>query len=405
MPPDKHIKASFANPGSHTHPVQKSPDTSETPAYDADTIKAAQEFNNAGHGGQVGRFPLDWIRKLQMALGVPEAQWSTDRTFEEETIKKIMDFQLLHPELLNRHKKADGQLGTKTRIALESAYPQLNQALIGAFTEPGRILVPKDAVEGERYDYYAQVIGEAGGYLDPRSGHINMLGIRGVVFDQDGNIKQTATADAYQKAQDNAGKPADQQSSDKNLQPKNQSHFSDGGGARTNKKTVNDAADIGAQDTWDDIIVSLWIDDQDVKHVKERKGSVDPGTSGDTLGAAHLRDGQYTYGLGKHGTKSSAHQKVAKKVVEENSNITGGQGESSYRYTALRSQGNVEVLRDDTKNLGKVPGYFKQKDLDRSIEAIRKDDDRYTGTGHTAINIHLGGEDLLSRGSMDQYHS
>ncbi|MBK6904368.1 MAG: hypothetical protein IPH04_16600 [Saprospirales bacterium] len=95
-------------------------------------------------------------------------------------------------------------------------------------------------------------------------------------------------------------------------------------------------------------------------------------------------------------------------MVEENSNITGGQGESSYRYTALRSQGNVEVLRDDTKNLGKVPGYFKQKDLDRSIEAIRKDDDRYTGTGHTAINIHLGGEDSsFSQGCQnippDQY--
>ena len=163
-------------------------------------------------------------------------------------------------------------------------------------------------------------------------------------------VKQSASAQAYERAVA-AGK--------KHL------HFYAKG-----KKTV-----------FDDAIITAWKeigpDGKETLHVTERKGTVDPAS-----GTAHLKDGQYEYGIGTHGTKSSGHIRIANDLARRNSSISTTKAGGKTRYTALRAQREIEIWRDTNKD-----GFLSEAEQRTSQAAINRRQQNYVGHDTIAINI------------------
>lgn len=303
---------------------------------------------------------IDWVRNLQTALGLtPDAQGR----FTTQTVSALGRFQREH------RLTVDGVMDAETRTALETNHDSLNGHLLGDNLAP-RVLIPASASDQVRYIYYKQIIQGAGGAFTDQDGAVNLLGIRGVLLrGEDGALElyQTDSAQEYAALMESGGP---------NGKKTDASHHF--------------MADRRIRDVvLDDVIVSMWVDrDEDNKitgyHVSERQGTVDPGSHNSSRGTGHLRDGQYVYGLGTHGTRSAVHQRDARAVARDSDDVS--YNTSSNRYTALRAQRNIEVWRDTD-----LDGFLSQGEQGNSTDRVRSRSGSYVNHESIAMNIHLGG--------------
>lgn len=316
---------------------------------------SAISYNN-GKG-----FRLDWVRNLQMEL--LGQRISTDGTFDENTVYQVARFQWTHGEDI------DGKIGPNTRRKLESIYPSLLTTITGEHLD-SRVLVPAAAQGPQRFAYWRNIIEEAGGVFQAGAGQINLLGIRGVKIADgtdahqingttlpDGTIYQTTSA------QDFVTNRAAGRSDD---------HMD------------------GAHTGFDDLMVSLWIDAEGQLHVQERRGNVDPRSlyTSDRYGTGHLRDGQYAYRVGTHGTGSRSHRAAARGIEDPNDElrVRNGGGRTSYR--ALVPTRNQEVWRNSAGN----DRFISEEEEATSNDRIYSRHNRYMNNNF-AMNIHTSSTD------------
>ncbi len=415
-------------------------------------IEDAIEFNNASKvKGEIGRFRLDWIRNLQKELGVREL--STDRSFNEETVVKIWEFQQ------KNGLKPDGKIGSTTRKYLQNQFRSIAYELLGEYAEEkydGRELIKTDekaelSENGSRYyqnapdrfTYYKKMIEDLGGFFDETPLFVNIIAIRGAVISKSGAIRQTHTAslakkDFNKKRSSGAAHFGESQTIRRRRKEKIHGYINDTKETSSPKKSsksdktwdqdwidksekyknyVNDH-----KDTWDDIVVSLYIDKNGKKIVRERKGSVDPGSTNDdankkqkrqnkSAGTAHLIDGQHTFQVGrKHSTSTATHIKIAKKLVKESGKYTNKNNKEkdiisgphrkdkhrntykSYAYTALRAHGNQEIFRESQEN--RYDNYhIDQEEFQTSVDdGITKGLRQYVDRSEINANFHSGQE-------------
>ncbi|MDX9723114.1 MAG: peptidoglycan-binding protein [Myxococcota bacterium] len=313
------------------------------PLLDDAQVTAAIAWNNGKE------LRIDFVRKMQLALGIPSASLSNNGDVDATTVQAIARFQVA--EGLG---DPDGKVGPKTRAALMTTYESLKDKLIGDNTEE-RVMVPGTASEAERYEYYKKIIAAAGGAFKEGHMEVNLIGIRGaLITGENGSleIKQSSSAGDYKDATD-----------------KGEEH-------------LHFYASSARDEVFDDAIITVWrsIDENGkaTLHVGERKGTVDPAS-----GTAHLKDGQYEYGIGTHGTTSSNHINIAKQLARDNDSISVSQSGDKTRYTALRGQRDIEVWRDTNKD-----GFLSDAELETSQTAINKRQSNYVDEDSIAINIH-----------------
>ena len=321
-----------------------------------------EKVKNPGrYASEIRRFRIDWVGKLQDALGVNR---TSDGYFNEDTVNAIADFQADH------RLTPDGKIGSGTRRALESAYSILNEKLLGDHLEE-RILVKSSTPIEARYEYYKSIITKFGGVFNDNAGYMNLLCLRGVDLTGDGDSKQLRQTDSakqyaeYQQQAD-AGKASGPVPT----------HFSSSGA-----------------DGYNDVMISLWADEVNGKrvlHVSERKGSADPNENG-SMGTAHLRDGQYEFKLDKHGT-SGDHLNAIKDRFGKNrqdGDVIKVDGNS---YTALRANSQIEVIRDQKDKYGKSDRYISQSEYNNSVYNIQNRNSNYVDSSVIQLNIHSSGE-------------
>ncbi|MFT4977808.1 MAG: peptidoglycan hydrolase-like protein with peptidoglycan-binding domain [Myxococcota bacterium] len=301
---------------------------------------------------------IDWVRNLQTALGLaPDKQGR----FTTQTVTALGRFQQEH------RLKVDGVMDAETRAALETNHDTLKGHLLGDNLAP-RVIIPATASEQARYTAYKQIIQGAGGAFTEEDGALNLLGIRGVLLrgkDDALELYQTDSAQDYAALTDKGGP--------KGKKTDASHHF---------------MATRGVRDVvLDDVIISMWVDRDESKkitayHVSERQGTVDPGSHNSKRGTGHLRDGQYEYGIGTHGTSSAVHQRDARAVAKGSDDISY----KNNRYTALRAQRSVEVWRDPN-----LDGFLSQGEQGKSVDSIRRRAGSHVDHESIAMNIHLGG--------------
>ncbi|MFT5680608.1 MAG: peptidoglycan hydrolase-like protein with peptidoglycan-binding domain [Myxococcota bacterium] len=304
---------------------------------------------------------IDWVRNLQTAFGLtPDAQGR----FTAQTVSALGRFQREH------RLAVDGVMDAETRAALETNHDVLKGHLLGENLAP-RVIIAATASEQTRYAAYKQMIQAAGGAFSEDNGEVNLLGIRGVLLrGEDGALElyQTDSAQNYAELMEKGGP---------NGKKTDASHHF--------------MADRRIRDVvLDDVIVSMWVDrGEDNKitgyHVSERQGTVDPGSHNRSRGTGHLRDGQYVYGVGTHGTQSTVHQNDAREVARGSDDINYS---SSNRYTALRAQRDVELWRD-----ADLDGFLSQGEQGNSVDLNRSRAASHVNHESIAMNIHLGGND------------
>ena len=357
-------------------PVQMSPegekkeeaaacDPTKVPVIDT---KAAIAYNNGLE------FRLDWVRNLQQAL--VNKMTIKDGNFDEELVKAVAKFQHCHPKL---SKGVDGKIGKNTRRELEATHAVLKNSIIGTELD-ARVLVPAGASDAQKYAYYKGMIEGTGAVFLSGAKEMNLLGIRGVKIADGtdahkvkgatlakGTLYQTESAKDFAAAR-KAGKADD--------------HM------KWNKTEGHD-----------DMIISLWVDDKGAMHVKERQGSVDAASNWnkDVYGTGHLRDGQYAFKKGRHGTPSSTHKKAVNTLSKEDKkkiNVKGGSNGTNMSYDALRPARNQEVWRNYAKGRKnqKNDRYIDAEEEATSNEQIYGDHHRYQNDNF-AINIHTSGAD------------
>lgn len=133
----------------------------------------------------------------------------------------------------------------------------------------------------------------------------------------------------------------------------------------------------------DDTVALVWTDSEGKRHVKEFKGSVDPGIIRKEMnrrGVAHLKDGSYVYKLGehKHG-KSELTEELRRQTSRLGRDDRSFSVAESGHYAALRQKRPVTVYRDTDKKGQRGRGY---------IEAEEMVEDR----GMHGINMHYSGK-------------
>jgi len=312
-------------------------------------------------------FRIDWVRKLQMHLGVEPL--STAGDFDAATVEAIRNYQQ------QNGLDADGKITPLTRRVMEAEIDALREPLIGRYADEEPRLLVNNGSDKEKYEAYRAIIKEAGGHFKDRSGEINLLAIRGVYL-EDGKLFQSASAAEFVEAREN-GQAHDHFSADK-------------------------------ANPFDDIIVSLRKDvDEDGKEtylVRERAGTVDPNglNTSEGEGTAHLRDGQYAYGVGTHGTRSPSHQEAIRGEVrvfptKEEARRDGSGPVRAWvdgdkiRYTALNAQGGIEIWRElDASDDLALSG----EEVHTSRRAVAHKEADHVEQNKIMINIHMSPNDM-----------
>lgn len=328
-------------------------------AVDPSTWSAEELARKVSQNESMG-LRIDWVRNLQSALGLtPDPQGR----FTTQTVAALGRFQREH------RLTVDGVMGAETRTALETNHDTLSGHLLGDNLAP-RVMIPASASDQVRYTYYKAIIQSAGGAFSDESGAVNLLGIRGVLLrGEDGALElyQTDSAQEYAALMARGGPNGKRTDASH--------HF-------MASRNIRDVA-------LDDVIVSMWVErgeDGEIAtyHVSERQGTVDPGSHNRSRGTGHLRDGQYVYGLGTHGTQGSVHQRDAQSVARGSDDVSYNR--NSNRYTALRAQRNIEIWRDMD-----LDGFLSQGEQGDSVEQIRDRSRSHVSHESIAMNIHLGG--------------
>jgi len=338
-----------------------------------DATKAI-DFNNQQ------QFRIDWVRKLQKHLGVADAYLSTDGNFDEDTVTKLKDYQFQHA------LDADGKITPLTRRALETEVESLKEPLIGPHRDMTPRLLVDSGLDQEKYEAYRTIILEAGGHFKDDAGEnkgkgaINLVAIRGVEM-VNGKLFQTASAAEFAQA-------------------------SEGGLAHDHFSAKKD-------NPFDDIIVSLRKDVDDEGKVtylvSERMGSVDPNEVWEA-GTAHLRDGQYEYGLGSHGTSTEhpSHMKAMDKfdraktrgeAEDEQGPVKVWGNQTSIRYTALNAKRRIEIWREHPSPEGaNEPNNLSISDAEEktSRKAVAHGQPNHVKQDSIDINIHSCSDDEAS---------
>lgn len=324
------------------------------------------ETKNAIAYNDKREFRLDWVRKLQSTF--LNTVTIEDGSFNKSLVAAVAEFQANHGLF------ADGKIGRSTRPAIEKAYPALQTTVLGENLTP-RVLVPTSASLDERYHYYRQVIGDLGSVFRTNVGEINLLAIRGVeIADESaehaidgealppGQIYQTNSSRDYAKAIAN--------------------------------NTTDDHMRGGA---FNDLIASIWRDNEGHPRVQERRGSVDPSGAwavGTIAGTAHLRDGQYAYKLGTHSTSATKHKAaVLALALHDPDNLLNAHtlGNGRVRYNALNQARAVEVWRDQ---ISENDLHISPAEVALSNDRIWRHDPRYIG--YRSINIHTASDERVS---------
>lgn len=336
--------------------VQPEPTTALPETFDS---AAAIKYND---GKQLR---LDWVRLLQKEL--LGTMSSTNGNFDQATVEALGKWQMKQWP----GQKPDGKIGPNTRRQLEKVFPSLLTTTVGDHLE-SRILVPGEASLEQKYAYYKGMVETSGGVFLAGASEMNLVGIRGVKVGDGtekhmvkgkvvakGTIYQTTSAGDFAKAR--KSKKADD-------------HFS------------------GQHTGFDDMIVSLWVDEKGTMQVKERIGNVDPGDryTKDAYKTGHLRDGQYSYKTGRHSTGSSSHRKAVAgiddpdNVLNANPKYSGGK---RTQYNALVPTRNQEVWRNSEKDDFSI----SEKEEATSNERIYGRNKRYVNNNF-AMNIHTSRE-------------
>ncbi|MEM7372055.1 MAG: hypothetical protein AAF587_25790 [Bacteroidota bacterium] len=272
--------------------------------------------------------------------------------------------------VIQRDKRTDDE---KIEASVNSAQlEELLPHLIGGYTKAGELLVPADTPIEVKYQYYKK-IAESQGVFSEEPGSFNLISIRGLIMTPEG-LKQTSSAAAYKNAWNNYLENPEEL--------KKQYHFSDSKTARNKRR--KDIKDLGGEGSYDDINVviqrgntlategenaelegnEVMMDGYKVSLI-ERKTSVDPGTVGDKAGSAHLRDGQYDYRYGDHGTTTyslgSDRQQTPKK-----------EGDNTLTYVKTRHARAVEKMFGLKKSSSKLEETSRPEDKTR-YPALRID--------------------------------
>lgn len=309
-------------------------------------------------------FRIDWVRNLQLEL--LGARTSTDGSFDVATIHAVAAFQDA------QELGVDGKIGQGTRRRLEQVYPNLLTTVVGDNLNE-RVLIPAGADTQAKYNYYRGIVEGAGGVFLTGAGEMNLVGIRGIEVREDGSLWQSDSAAEFAATRGPAG------------------------GTSTHLQ----ASTAGGGAAHDDYIVSLWMVADDAGNltpeVREREGSVDPASAyngAERPGTAHLRDGQYAYKTGRHGTRSGTHIGAIDGIKNDEGardqlNVTGSGG---YRqYNALVPTRNQEVWRE-SRARGTNDLHLDAREEAASQEAIYRGNDDYINDNF-AINIHTSRED------------
>lgn len=219
------------------------------------------------------QFRLDWVRKLQQIL-IGKVQ-SLRGDFDMETVIAVQEFQK------RNQLKAQGIVDAPTRALLERKFPSLLTTILGPNLEKRRLL-EADIDQEMRYEHYRGFIEQNRGIFLEGPCEVNLLGIRGIEYDEAGAIWQSSSAQDYYEA-----------------------------------RQKNEIDDHLWANQLDDLIVSVWRDEYGKAQVREWRASVDPSepyTAHDRPGTAHLRDGQYLYATGFHATHSPNHIQAIKQL-------------------------------------------------------------------------------------------
>ena len=363
-PPAFQLKASPVQMQDGEGETTNTADTGTTPAAPTIDAGAAATWNTNKE------FRLDWVRNLQLSL--IGARRSTDGSFDEETANAVAQFQAAQGWTGN---DVDGKIGENTRRALEQTYPVLLTTITGAHTDM-RTLVPAGANDEQKYAYYRSILQDSGSVFLTGAMQINLLGIRGVkraTADNPGTINGQAVPEGtlYQT-----------------------SSAQDFDAART-AGTDDDHMRFSATEGYDDMIISLWVDEAGQIQVRERRGSVDPASNynKDSFGTGHLRDGQYPFELGRHGTSSGSHIEAVDRIAEteggDSLNISGSGG--SRQYDALTPTRNQEVWRNYDGRRRDNNRMIENDEEAESNERIYKGHNRFVNDNF-AINIHTARE-------------
>jgi hypothetical protein len=347
-------------------------------------VEAAIEANNDEE------FRVDWVRRLQAIARADGQMLSQDGSFDEETVRWIAARQR------GWGMDPTGVIDAATRARIEQEHVQMQDPLLGPHLQE-RVLVPASASEAERYQIYRQIIANAGGAFRDGPGKINLLGIRGVRVLRDGGgteVRQSPSAQEFGQAEAEA-----MEDPDARLQ-----HFGANPDRRAAQEDREAHSGVDVSAVYDDLIVSLWIDDQG-EHARERLGSVDPGSLNKDEGTAHLRDGQYMYQLGRHTAKSTseghhalidgelAGSDVLDVEVVPDGNDPDTETERSYR--ALVPAQDVEVLREEPGESGTDNNfYLSPEEVARSLEGIYAREGSHVGG--LGINVHTAPDDYAS---------
>lgn len=306
----------------------------ETPEAESDTAPAPTALPDDFDSADAIRYNnerelrLDWVRLLQQEM--IGTMRSTDGTFDQQTVEALGRWQMGQwPD-----QTPDGKVGPQTRRRLEETFPSLLTTVLGDHLEP-RILVPGDASNEQKYAYYRGIIETAGGVFLSGSMEYNILGIRGIAV-ADGT-------DAHQiGAQTLAANTLYQTDSAR-----------DYAAARASGGTDDHLS--GQHEGMNDMMISLWVDAEGGLQVRERLGNVDPSEDfqtgpNDPDRTGHLRDGQYAYEVGTHGTRSRSHI-AALRGIEDPENVLGvHESGGKTRYSALRPTRNQEAWRNSERD-------------------------------------------------------
>ncbi len=362
-PPEFNITAGIDEPlPIHIPTIPEIMGNPQVPQPEIDAKKAIEANNKS-------EFRIDWVRNLQLEL--LGSRISTDGNFDEATVKQVARFQ----QVIMGQDKPSGIIDGDTRRKLEAIYHRLYIEVLGDKLD-ARVLVPASATGDQRYDYWKKIIQDAGGHFMENDKEVNLLGIRGVKIADGSDEHQVngttlASGDIYQTESANDFAKARQEN------------------AKSGKDSNKDNHLSGKHNSFDDLMVSLWMDGKD-KKVEERRGNVDPRSkyTDDKYGTGHLSDGQYAYRTGRHGTTSGTHKSAVKGMDKKDrkylnvADYTRSDGKKGVRYDALVPTRNQEVWREHDKN----DLYLSESEENYSREAIYNRDKKVAKYGNRYVN-------------------
>ena len=302
---------------------------------------------SAIQANELKEFRIDWVRKLRQVFHLSEHTWH----FDESLVSAIFRFQSGHDLI------PSGIIDEKTHERLENTFSVLYEPLIGEHTSSRCLFSTQMPVE-TRFEMYRSVIENVGGWFCGKPGAVALLGIRGMqIKPKEDHIEFWQTDSARNYLQTGRKYP----------------HFSS-----------------QKPDPFDSLMVALWTTregDAIQLHLKETMGTVNPNRCW-PAGTAHLRDGQYLYHVGTHGTRlSDIHGQAISRTLEspDNNPLNAFVCDEFIRYDALRASRKIEIWRDSASendlNIGENAESFSRQQIFERSPA-------YTDQNQIAINIH-----------------